>query len=190
MKRRKPRTETDGEELKCCALFDDNCSIENLSFRTFPTFHVVLARSLALQPVVVFTKYFSLFRSQVPDGKVRKLLMSIIFLLCLTSSGGCGSFMHIWCHDMNLYSAIILNHGSWIDERWFFFPSSSPHRTGRTRTMILQMVWSIQITPNERDKQTVRGEWEKILNQRMKHEELRCEIRRKITLCRHPRLDL
>lgn len=25
------------DELKCCALFDDNCSIENLSFRTFST---------------------------------------------------------------------------------------------------------------------------------------------------------
>lgn len=34
-KRKNNEEEETRAELKCCALFDDNCSIENLSFRTF-----------------------------------------------------------------------------------------------------------------------------------------------------------
>lgn len=57
------------EELKCCALLDNNCSIENLSFRTFSTFSVVFTN-------ILYSSSCSIF--QVPDGKVRKLLMLII----------------------------------------------------------------------------------------------------------------
>ena len=56
------------EELKCCALLDGNCSIENLSFRTFSTFSVVFTNIL----------YILAAAFQVPDGKVRKLLVLII----------------------------------------------------------------------------------------------------------------